>query len=166
MTLELAMVAAWWRQSNLLSIVLLLSLGANLFVAGWLVGGHSLHQGPPPPGGPMDRFGDEISSSLSADGAQIMEKAFDDVRRRFADHSATIKASRDRLTALMKAEPFSTADYIAASRETRTERDNDRTQADEVIVTAISRLSSDDRRRLADLSQHHRPDGGPPGFVR
>ena len=113
----------------------------------------------------MDRFGDQISASLSADGAQIMQKAFDDVRRRFAAHSATIKASRDRLTALMTAEPFSAADYVAASRETRTERDNDRAEADEVIATAISRLSSDDRRRLADLSQYHRP-GGPPGFMR
>jgi uncharacterized membrane protein len=165
MTPELVMAAAWWRQSSLLSMALFLSLGVNLFVAGWLVGGRSGHFGPPPPG-PMDRFGDEISMSLSADGAQIMRKAFDDVRRRFAAHSEAMRASRDRLTALLKAEPFSAADYTTASQEARTERDSDRAEADQEIATAIARLSPDDRRRLADLRQHNGPGGGPPGFIR
>jgi uncharacterized membrane protein len=162
MTLELVMVAAWWRQSGLLSILLFLSLGANLFLAGWLLGGHSLHRRHG--SGPIHLFGEQIDTSLSADGAQIMRDAFETVRRRFAEHSAAMKTSRERLLSLLKAEPFRAADYIAASREALTERDSDRAQADEEIATAIARLSPDDRRRLADLRQRRRPDGGP-GFL-
>jgi uncharacterized membrane protein len=163
MTLELAMVAAWWRQSSSLSILLFLSLGANLFVAGWLLGGHSAHPRPGP-GGPINLFGEQIDASLSADGAQIMQKAFENIRKRFAGHSEAMKSSRDRLTAVMEAEPFSADDYMAASREALTERESDRAQADQEIAMAIARLSPDDRRRLADLRQHRRPDGGP--FIR
>jgi uncharacterized membrane protein len=158
MTVERVM--EWWQRSKVLSVLLFLSVGANLFVAGWLLGGHSLHRRSPPPAMPIGLFGDQINTELSADGARIMREAFEGLRTRFAAHSQAIKSTRDRVTAVLKAEPFSAADYMAASREAQTERESDRAQADAEIANAIGRLSPDDRRRLADLRQHHRADGG------
>jgi hypothetical protein len=108
-------------------------------------------------GRPSDSLGEEINASLSAAGAAIMRHAFENVRRRLTEHSATTKSPRDWLTTLLKADPFRTADESAASAE----QDSDRARNDQEIATAIARLSPDDRCRLADLRQHHRPGGGP-----
>jgi hypothetical protein len=113
------------------------------------------------PGGPSDSLGEEIDASLSAAGAAIMRHAFENVRRRLTEHSATTKSPRDWLTALLKADPFRPADDGVMSQDASAERDSDHAQDKEEIATAIARLSPDDRRRLADLRQHHRPGGGP-----
>jgi hypothetical protein len=113
------------------------------------------------PGGPNDPLGEEIDASLSAAGAAIMRHAFANVRRRLTEHSATTRSSRDWLTMLLKADPFRPADDSAASQAASAKQDSDRARDDEEIATAIARLSPDDRRRLADLRQHHRPGGGP-----
>jgi uncharacterized membrane protein len=155
------MVAAGWQRSNLLSILLLVSLAANFFLAGWLLGSHSGHHrfGPPPPP-PFDHFfNDHIRESLSPDGVKIMEEAFDTIRKRFSDHAAEARSVRDRLTDIMKADPFNPSDYIAASKAAHAERDSDHQAADEEIARAIARLSADDRRRLAEIRRH----AGPPG---
>ncbi len=158
------MIAAGWQRSNLLSILLLGSLAANLFLAGWLLGSHSGHRGfrpPPPP--PFDHFfNDHIRASLSPDGVKIMEAAFETIRKRFADRAAEMRSVRERLTDIMKADQFNPSDYIAASQAARAERDGDRQAADEEIARAIARLSSDDRRKLAEIREHP----GPPGFGR
>lgn len=155
------MVAAGWQRSNLLSMLLLGSLAANLFLAGWLLGSHSGRHGfgpPPPP--PFDHFfNDQIRLSLSPDGVKIMEAAFETIRKRFVDHASEERSVRDRLTDVMKADQFSPSDYIAASKAARAVRDSDRQAADEEIARAIARLSPDDRRKLAEIRQH----AGPPG---
>jgi hypothetical protein len=115
----------------------------------------------PGSGGPNDSLGEEIDASLSAGGAAIMRNAFENVRRRLTEHSATTRSPRDWLTTLLKVDPFRPADDRAAPAK----QDSDRARDDEEIATAIARLSPDDRRRLADLRQHHRPGGGP-GLLR
>ena len=157
------MAASGWQRFNLLAVCLLASLAANLFLAGWLLGSHSIRHGfgPPPSSPPFDRsFNDQIRMSLSPDGAKIMEQAFETIRKHFADRSAEAKSARERLTDAMKADQFNVSDYIAASKAARAERDSDRLAADEEIARAIARLSPDDRRKLAEIRQHP----GPPGL--
>jgi hypothetical protein len=156
------MLAAWWRRLSHLSILLLLSLGANFFAAGWLLGGHFVR---PRQGIPIHQYGEQIKAALSGDGALIMQNAFENIHRRFAAHSAAGRSTRDRLSAVLTTEPFSAADYLAVSRESLKEREDDRSLADEEVAAAIARLSPDDRRRLAELRSRRRPDGTAPGFL-
>jgi uncharacterized membrane protein len=156
MSLEPGMGAAWWQRSSVLSALLFLSLATNLFFAGWLLGGQSVrgHFGPPIS---IEHFDDQIRTTLSPDGARIMQTAFGTIRSRFAVHSADARAVRERLMETLKSEPFSSTDYIAASNKARAERDNDRAEADEEIAKAIAQLSLDDRRRLVDIRQQTGP---------
>jgi uncharacterized membrane protein len=151
-------------RSNLLAFGLFLSLAVNFFLAGWLIGRHPGF-GPPPPPPPFDRFFDEhIRSSLSPDGAKKLEVAFETIRRRFAEHAEEARASRERLFAILNADRFDPADYIAAAKAARLEHDNDREAADEELVRAIAQLSPDDRRKLAEIRRHPpRPGPGGPG---
>ncbi|MEW6639379.1 MAG: periplasmic heavy metal sensor [Pseudomonadota bacterium] len=152
------MSSPWWQRSSLLPIVLLASLGANLFLAGWLLGGHSMRPPPPPP---MDHFDDQIHERLSADGAKIMRTAFETIRRRFEAHGAEARAARERQMAVLKAEPFNPDDYVAALQSARTERDAERALADQEIARAIALLSAEDRRQLAMIRQRGRGFGPP-----
>jgi uncharacterized membrane protein len=160
--LELAMFAAWWRRLSHLSILLLFSLGANLFVAGWLLGGNFIR---PRQGVPINQYGEQIKAALSADGALVMQNTFENIHRRFAARSAAARSTRDRLASVLTTEPFSVAEYIAASREALKEREDDRNLADEEVAAAIARLSPEDRRRLAELRSRRRPGGAAPGFL-
>lgn len=151
-------MAAGLQRSNVVLLALFLSIGANLFLAGWLVGGLSTRPpfGPPPP--PIEHFGDQIRDSLSPDGARIMQTAFENIRERFMSRAAEIRSSRDRALDVLKTEPFSPSDYVAASKAARAEEDADRARADEEIANAIAHLSPEDRRRLAEIRQYRHPD--------
>jgi uncharacterized membrane protein len=149
------MDVASWRQSKLLSVAFLLSLCVNLFVAGWFLGGRSMRH-PSRSTTPVERFGEEISSSLSPSGAASMNAAFADLHQRFGSHEDHRRINRERLKEVLTAEPFSPDDYAAVSRRAREERDKERDDADRAVAKAIAQLSSDDRARLAAAHRHPR----------
>lgn len=166
------MVSGWLQRTNLVSALLFLSLGSNLFFMGWLLGGHPhVHRhvsgflGPPPP---SDRFGDQIQMALSPAGAAIMEDAFETVRRRFTSAADNARETHERIKAAMTAEPFDASRFIEASKSARSEREKDRAAADDEIARAIARLSPDDRRKLAEIHPPMMPRfggrGGPGPF--
>lgn len=150
MALEPEIPAGRWQRSSWLPIVLLVSLGANLFLAGWLLGGRSLRPPPPPP----DHFNDQIHERLSSDGAKVMQTAFDAIRRRFETHAREGRALRDRQMSLLQAEPFDADAYVRALQDSRVARERDRVLADQEIARAIALLSPDDRHQLAAIRQH------------
>jgi uncharacterized membrane protein len=153
------MVAPWWRQSGVLPLLLVLSLGANLFFAGWLLAGASIRHYFHSPVA-TEHFDQQMRASLSANGVGIMEAAFDDIRKRFATPSVHVRASRQRIKDTLAAQPFNPAAFVAASKEARAERERDRNEADEKIAKAIAQLSAEDRLRLIEIRQRLHPDGG------
>jgi hypothetical protein len=144
---------ASWRQSKLLSVVFLLSLCINLFLAGWVFGGRAMRHPPRPPM-PFERFGEAINASLSPGGAASMNAAFADLRKRYGLHEDHRRITRERLKQVLTAEPFNPDDYVAVSKNARDERDRERDEADRVVAGAIAQLSSDDRARLAAAHRH------------
>jgi Heavy-metal resistance len=152
------MVAPWRRTSGVLPTLFFLSLGANLFFAGWLLAGMSIRHYFQPPVA-MGHFEQQMRASLTANGAAIMDEAFENIRNRFATPSIHIKMSRERIKDTLSAQPFNPAAFVAASKDARAERERDRNEADEKIAKAIAQLSIEDRLRLVELRQRERPDG-------
>ena len=151
------------KRFNYLALGLFLSLAVNVFVAGWLIGRHSRFRPPPPP--PFDRFFNErIRNSLSPEGADRMERAFDTIRNRFAGHREDARSAREHLNAILEADRFDATKYLAASKAIHEEFDKDREAADEELVRAIAQLSPEDRRKLAEMRHHPPPHPGPPDF--
>ncbi len=82
------MLSGWLHRLNLVSVLLFLSLGTNVFFMGWLLGGHPhVHRHFNHLLGHADHFGDQMQMSLSPAGAAVMEDAFDTIRKRFASDS-------------------------------------------------------------------------------
>jgi len=146
------MASGWLRRFNLVSVLLFLSLGANLFFVGWLLGGHPhVHGHVSGLLGHSEHFGDQIQTSLSPAGAAIMEDTFNIIRKRFSRTPDNIRASRERIKDAMTADPFDATRFIEVSKDVRSGHESDRDAADEEMARAIARLSPDDRRKLADI---------------
>lgn len=154
------MLSGWLQRLNLVSVLLFLSLGANLFFMGWLLGGHPhVHRHFSGLLGHPDHFGDQVQTSLSPAGAAIMEDTLNTIRKRFSRTPDNIRASRERIKDAMTADPFDATRFIEVSKDVRSAHENDRAAADDEIARAIARLSPDDRRKLADIRPISRLSG-------
>lgn len=90
----------------LVALVLISSLGINLFLAGILLGRHFV--GPPPrnPEIMLGRMVDRLSASLNPSDRTVVQRAFEAHRRDFADHFAALGHARLAIGRAMSAEPF------------------------------------------------------------
>jgi len=156
------MVATSRQGLSFFPFLLIASLGANLFFAGWILGGSSIHawRGPSGPGA----FDERLRESLSQQGAIIMKRALTQVRQQFEAHFADVKSARQRTEKLLSTEPFDRAAFLAENKTERAARAIDQTKADEILADAIAQLSAEDRRSLAAMRLPGHFGGGPPLF--
>lgn len=133
---------------HLTSWLLVASIGANLFLAGWIAGHSRLSWSEPPDSG---RFVESILGTLSDQGSQMMTQTFDDMRSVFENNRSTFKASRDQLVTILNADRFSKIAFLEEKKAERADRAKMEAEADRIFADGISRLSLDDRRKLAKM---------------
>lgn len=136
----------WPARRNLTPWLLVASIGANLFLAGWIAGHSRLSWNEPP--GP---FTDRILGTLSDQGSQMMSQTFDDMRSVFENNRSTFKASRNQLVSILNADRFSKIAFLEEKKGERADRAKMEAEADRIFADGISRLSLDDRRKLAKM---------------
>jgi uncharacterized membrane protein len=147
-------------------IVLVASLGLNLFFLGWLVGGvfGPAHRGlrpPPPPLPPLHLMADRLRGTMSADGMAKIDALIRDLDTRFVQRISATERSRTRIKELLAAPDFDAAAFASALAEFHAETETDRADVDRRITDVIARLSPDDRRKLADVTLAFRPGDRP-----
>jgi len=138
------------RWTHLLGALLVLSLGINVFLSGW-VASASWHR-PPPPGGMVER----IAARLSADDAKILRSAFAGVDRgRPRD-----PALHERVSAALRAEPFDPQALDKALADEFAGFETFGRTLRGALVQAAEQMSPEGRMRLAE--EQGRPPFPPP----
>src|SRR5258707_12893301 len=113
-------------QISLLPLALILSLGVNLFVAGWLVGDRAGRFGPPPPPGSMQPFRDSLEGRLSPEGARVMDTMIRSFQDRGIRHFRRFEEIGERMEKALVGGSFDRAGFLAAAQELSTEQTVDR----------------------------------------
>jgi uncharacterized membrane protein len=148
-------------QISLLPLALVVSLGLNVFVAGWLVGDRAGRFGPPPPPpGSMQPFLDSLESRLSPEGARIMDTTIRGFKDRSIRHFRRLEEIGERMEKALVGGSFDRARFLATAQELSSEQAVDRSEVAEQIATAIEKLSPEDRKHLSEMRPDHGPGGG------
>lgn len=135
------------------TIVLLLSLGANMFLGGFLLGHRPPPFGPPPGGGPPDpaHMVERVAARLSPDDAAILRRALDANRDLFEEERRRRREFPDRLRAALKAEPFDPKALLRIFEENDREEAQSRGRIAAALVASVAAMSPEGRRRMADF---------------
>src|SRR3978361_2304265 len=108
-------------QITLSSLALVISVGVNLFVVGWLVGDRAGYRGPPPQPRSMRPFLASLEGSRSPDGVRIM----DTMVRGLQGHGQHFRRFEDLAERMQKAlvgERFDRSVFMAAAQEVSAEQ--------------------------------------------
>jgi uncharacterized membrane protein len=153
-----ALLPKWGRAA------LVVSLGLNLFFAGWLFGvwASPWRYGPPPPG-PMQRLSERLRHSLSEDGYRIVNDVIRDFDADNARHFRDTAPLRDAVKTALAAKDFDRAAFASTLADLNAEVARHSAQLNVRIADAMAKLSSDDRQRIAELTLPPPPLG--PGFL-
>ncbi len=129
-----------------LLVVLLVSLAANLLVAGFAV---SRFRGPPPPGGgEIDRI---VALGIRAFPPEIQGDIRDQVRAHRGEFRAglvAVQAARQQMFAAMRANPFDRAALDQAFANVRATTDEVQTVGQDIVAGAIAQAPPDVRARI------------------
>lgn len=136
-------------------IVLLLSLGANMFLGGFLLGHRPPPFGPPPPGGgpPPDpaRMVERVASLLPPEDAAILRRALDANRDLFEEERRRRRDFPNRLRTSLKAEPFDPKALLRIFEENDRDEAQTRGRIAAALVAAAAAMSPEGRSRMADF---------------
>lgn len=132
------------QHRGLLPLALLASLGGNLFLGGFILGGPR-HHGPPDP----ERFVERLAATLpEADAAML--------RRALADNRDALVADRERhrdmprkIEAALLAEPFDPQALARVFAETDAQEQPARRRMQQALIEVAAALSPEGRRRMA-----------------
>lgn len=144
---------------KLLSVALTASVGANLFVAGWMfTGGVWDHRHRFP-----NRLSlrEELVSKLSKSGAIDVAYALDQVHGEFGLRLEEARSRREEKSEVLTSEPFDRKAFLAERQNVRVAFTAAAAKADEIVANALAQLSLDDRRKLATMRLP--PPFGEPG---
>jgi len=146
-------------QITLSSLALVISVGINLFVAGWLVGDRAGYRGPPPQPRSMRPFLASLEATLSPDGIRIMDTMVRGLQGR-GQLFRRFEELGERMQKAVVGERFDRAAFLAAAQELSAEQSADRIAVAEEIANAMEKLSPEDRKRLSEMRSDHGFGGG------
>lgn len=132
------------RSRSWLVLALIVSLGGNMLMGGYLWRQFS-HHGPPD----LDHFVNGMAADLPAADAAILRAAFAEHREELREPDGDRDAFHDRIGQLLQAEPFSPealAGFFAEQREGHHARIR---LMEETIVKAAAAMSPEGRHRMA-----------------
>lgn len=142
-----------------LKTLLVISILANLFLAGVLAGGALRPHGPPfghrPP--PLAKEMEE----LPAPAREKLRTALEEIQGAYRDLKKDIRASRQETLRILEAEPFDEAAYRAAMQRLTDLRQQKSAQMAEMVLNVARELPADQRKLLAQALR--KPPPPPPG---
>ena len=130
---------------------LVISLGLNLFLAGWWAGA-VLRPWPPPPPGPLHMLSQRLACRLSPAAFREVGALIDAIGERFVSQMQDSAPLRSRLRAILMADAFDVAAFVTtleALTAARTRNDGDISRR---IAAVVAGLSAADRAVLADVA--------------
>jgi hypothetical protein len=152
-------IAMRFPRITLSSLALVISVGVNLFVVGWLVGDRAGYRGPPPQPHSMRPFLASLEGTLSPDGVRIM----DTMVRGLQGHGQRYRRFEDlgeRMQKALVGERFDRTVFMAAAQELSAEQSAHRIAVAGEIADAMEKLSPEDRKRLSEMRPDHGFGGG------
>jgi uncharacterized membrane protein len=155
--------------SNWIWFALVVSIGLNLFAAGWWFGSvvrpsmDGLRFAPPPPwpgpppeGGPRRHpFGAllrRLDGKLSPEGMREVADAVEAIDAHFVRGFAASAEARERARQMLAADPFDAEAFTKAIGDLQAQRFAGEAELTREIVQRISKLSLADRKALADAT--------------
>ena len=147
------------RLLSLLGLLLLVSLGINLFLGGLMLGrdfGGGLPVRPGLAGGGMRAALEQLLKELPPDDRDIMRDAFEGHRADIVDRVQTLRQARQQVARLLKASSFDTAAATAAMQTVR-ERTSALQQAMQAVVLQTAPLLSQAARQTLAAPRWQRP---------
>ncbi|WP_158240569.1 periplasmic heavy metal sensor [Telmatospirillum siberiense] len=134
------------RRNSVRSILLAVSLGLNLFLAGWEV---TQHFGPSPYSKPHpapETVAEAIANSLPAGDADILRKAFVEKRPALQEAREEYLNELARLRSIITTEPFDRDAFDASMSRMRATRQTERLLFGDTMRDVIPRLSPQGRQ--------------------
>lgn len=127
---------------------LVASLGANMFLLGFVVG-----HPPPPPPPPRDveRIVERLSEALPPADAAILRRVWDASRVYFPDGLGPPEDFPRRLQAALRRDPFDPAELVAIFAETDRSEQAKRERLQKGLIQAASEMSREGRNVLASF---------------
>ena len=147
------------RLLSLLGLVLVVSLGINLFLGGLMLGrdfGGGLPVRPGLAGGGMRAALEQLLKELPPDDRDIMRDAFEGHRADIVDRVQALRQARQQVARLLKAASFDTAAATAAMQTVR-ERTSALQQAMQAVVLQTAPLLSQAGRQTLAAPRWQRP---------
>ena len=145
-----------------ITILLAISLGLNFFMAGYLVSDW-LKPGPPPVASGFKGFDHprglvRMSEALPPDRRRAFRQSFREGLPNMRAHHRDMRALRDEMRVLLKAEEFDSVAAAAKMAEMRDARARQHEAFDEALLSAISVLSADERQAMIEMAQQLRKE--------
>lgn len=134
------------RWNSARSILLAISLGLNLFLAGWEVTQHfapAPYSKPPPA---PETVADAIANSLPPNDAEILRKAFAEKRPALEAARQEYLGELANLRQVITADPFDPDVFVRAMDQMRATRQAERLLFSDTMRDVIPRLSAQGRR--------------------
>lgn len=156
---------SWLSKPGWIRILLLASIGLNLFFAGLTIGARLPPWGEPPGAGAPHRTFDHLRRALSEDGYKTVGRLMRDIEARRHQQFQATEPLRARLRTALTAQPFDREAFAKSLVDLNGEIARDRAALDSEIAEAIARLSVEDRRQLADFPLLPPPPHGGAGFA-
>lgn len=144
-------------------VALVVSLGGNLFLGGWVAGGgfgHFPPMGPPP--GP-DRLIERLAEGLPSADATLLRDAAARNREAFIADNDRRRTFPDRMRAILREEPFDAAKMEVLLREEEDRETANRQRFTTEMIGVAKKLSPEARKKLADFRPSPGPGPGPGG---
>jgi uncharacterized membrane protein len=137
-------------------IILIVSLAANLFLAGLVAGDWIMGRvGPRPPFGPATNFG-WMRHAIGSDAEKIIEPVMQQHRDAMRRQMEGVRATRRDVGAALTAEPFDRARLESALARLRSQAAEAQTAFHGTFVDVVSNLTPEQRAALAKESQRRR----------
>jgi uncharacterized membrane protein len=137
------------KPTRILSLALIASIGANLFMAGWLLSGASLR-----PGIRAQERGnlrENLNASLSKAGAIELIYALDQVREQFEIRLDAVRSDRAEEPGFLASDHFDRAAFLVERAKSRAAFSAAAAESDKIIADALGQLSVEDRHKLASM---------------
>ncbi|AXS41581.1 periplasmic heavy metal sensor [Breoghania sp. L-A4] len=147
------------RRFIVLANVLFLSLGVNLFLAGWLVGG-SFDRPPPGPPNFFRDFETRLKGQLSERGQVLLQEGIDDLRAEFERFRPAADVSRKNLAKLIAAPAFDPDTLRATLQAAIDSRNQLDARSLNRITALLVQFDAKDRAAIADFIRRT-PGPGP-----
>ena len=160
-----------WASGVQLRFILLVSLGLNLFLGGYLAGAllnRSMHPPGPGPGGPprLQFIVDRVRGQISAEGMQKVDALVSEIERIFRERGPGGGDVRSQLLQIVSEDQFDQKKFLDVIDGLNAARASSDRDIGTRIASVLSQLSPQDRRLLATAVLSQMPPPPPPPHLR